>query len=85
MARTHARVYTSIWADKDFTRPSEAAQRRFLFLVSQPDVEHSGVLGLRERRWPRCAADSTRDGIETALAELIDHSSSSSTRTPRKS
>ncbi len=72
MARTHARVYHSIWADPDFLARTESAQRMFLFLLSQSDIEHSGVLGLRERRWSRGASDSTLASIEKALAELIE-------------
>lgn len=56
MARSHARLYTSIWADPDFVALSASAQRMFLFLVSQPDLEHSGVIALRPKRWTHSAA-----------------------------
>jgi hypothetical protein len=70
MARTHARVYTSIWSDDDFLALSPGAQRMFLFLVSQPDLEHSGVIALRERRWSRGSAQITVDDVRGDLDEL---------------
>jgi hypothetical protein len=56
MARSHGRILTSIWDDVDFLNLDPLPQRMFLFLVSQQDLEHSGVIPLRERRWARGAA-----------------------------
>lgn len=42
----------------------------FLFLISQPDLEHSGVIPLRERRWSRAAAGMGSADIAKALEEL---------------
>lgn len=53
MARKEARIFTNIWDDEDFVAAHELEQRGYLFLVSQPDLEHSGVLPLRRSRWAR--------------------------------
>lgn len=71
MARSHARIYTSIWSDADFILLPPDAQRMFLFLVSQPDLEHSGVIALRERRWSRASAGLTPADVAKAL-EVLD-------------
>lgn len=71
MARSHARIYTSIWSDADFVLLPPDAQRMFLFLVSQPDLEHSGVIALRERRWSRASAGLTPADVAKAL-EVLD-------------
>lgn len=70
MARSHARIYTSIWADADFIALDPDAQRMFLFLVSQPDLEHSGVIPLRERRWSRASGSLTAADVTKSLEAL---------------
>lgn len=70
MARTEARLLTTIWSDDEFLDLSSAAQRMFMFLLSQDDLAHSGVIALRERRWSRKAADLTVGQVTAALEEL---------------
>ena len=70
MARNHARVYASIWADDDFRALEPSAQRMFLFLLSQPDLEHSGIIALRERRWSRSARGLTAADVAADLEHL---------------
>ena len=70
MARTEARIYTEIWEDPDFLALNPSAQRMFLFLVSQKDLAHDGVIALRERRWSKAAAGLTPDGVSRDLKEL---------------
>lgn len=53
MARTEARIKTSIWDDPDFLALDGDAQRMYLFLLSQPDLLHPGLLPLRARKWAR--------------------------------
>lgn len=73
MARSHGRVFASIWAPgSDFLTLSPGSQLRYLFLISQPDLEHSGVIPLRERRWSRSCAGGSVEQIQTELAELAD-------------
>ena len=52
MARSEARLSVEIWNDPDFLALSADAQRMYMFLISQSDLAHDGVLALRERRWP---------------------------------
>ncbi|MEU8264460.1 hypothetical protein AB0C02_28040 [Micromonospora sp. NPDC048999] len=70
VARSEARILVSIWTDADFLALSEGAQRMFMFLCSQPDLAHDGVLALRERRWSKSAAGLTRTDVEHRLEEL---------------
>lgn len=70
MARSEARIFTTIWQDAQFLALSEGAQRLYLFLLSQPDLSHCGLIALRERRWARSAAGLTPDRVTSALKEL---------------
>jgi hypothetical protein len=68
MARGHGRILTSIWEDSDFLALDEREQRLYLFLISQPNLNHAGLLPLTLRRWSRKAAGLT----ETRLAEHLE-------------
>lgn len=70
MARSEARILVEIWDDDDFLALSPNAQRLFMFLLSQRDLAHTGVLALRERRWARQASGLTVQSITDALTEL---------------
>lgn len=70
MARTHARVQATLWQDEDWRALSGAAQRVYLLLISQPQINHCGVLPLVPRRWARLAGDTTLDDVLDALGEL---------------
>lgn len=70
MARSEARIFTDIWDDVDFLSLSPGAQRLYLFLVSQSDLAHDGVIALRERRWSRTAAGLSTQTTAAELAEL---------------
>jgi hypothetical protein len=70
MARSEARLLNSIWDDDDFVARSPGAQRMFMFLISQTDLAHDGVIALRERRWARKAAGQTVEDVNKALTEL---------------
>ena len=59
MARTEARVFTSIWRDEHFLALPRSAQRLYMFLLSQEDLTYCGVMPLRERRWAPKAAGLT--------------------------
>jgi hypothetical protein len=70
MARSEARIFTSIWSDPDFRALSPAAQHMYLFLLSQPDLSHCGVIAFRPARWAQMAAGLTVAGVEAAVREL---------------
>ena len=59
MARSEARIFTSIWKDEDFLALPPSAQRLYMFLLSQDDLTYCGVMPLRERRWASKAAGLT--------------------------
>lgn len=67
MARDHARIFTSIWADKDFRATPAAAQRAFFLVVSDQSLTHVGVAPLLVRRWAQLAPDTDEQGMREAL------------------
>jgi len=70
VARSYGRIFATIWDDKDFQARSPMAQRMYLFLVSQADLEHSGVIPLRERRWANACGALDASQIADDLKEL---------------
>jgi hypothetical protein len=72
MARGHGRILTSVWEDGDFLTLTQEQQRLYLFLISQPNLNHAGLLPLTLRRWSRKAAGLTLDELDKHLAALDD-------------
>lgn len=79
MARGHGRILTSIWEDTDFLALDQQQQRLYLFLISQPNLNHAGLLDLTLRRWARKAAglsvaelDKLLTGLEHARFVVVD-------------
>ncbi|WP_109000822.1 hypothetical protein [Streptomyces rishiriensis] len=70
MARGHGRILTSIWEDSDFLTLDEREQRLYLFLISQPNLNHAGLLPLTLRRWSRKANGLTSAELEKRLQAL---------------
>ena len=70
MARGHGRILTSIWDDVDFLALNEQEQRLYLFLISQPNLNHAGLLDLTLRRWSRKARGLTSAELEKLLQSL---------------
>ncbi|MFF2184612.1 hypothetical protein [Streptomyces sp. NPDC058155] len=70
MARGHGRILTSIWEDADFLALDEREQRLYLFLISQPNLNHAGLLDLTLRRWSRKARGLTVAELEKSIAAL---------------
>lgn len=70
MARQHGRTLTSIWTDRDFIALPGLAQRMYLFLLSQPDLSHAGLIPLRTRRWASKSPGTTAADIEKELDRL---------------
>lgn len=59
MARNHATLYSAIWSDPDFVALKASAQRMYLLLISQPDLNSCGVIAYRPKVWARLAPDLT--------------------------
>lgn len=70
MARGHGRILTSIWEDDDFLDLDEQEQRLYMFLISQPNLNHAGLLDLTLRRWSRKARGLTSAELEKVLQSL---------------
>lgn len=61
------RIPNALWDDSAFRALTRCAQRMFLLVLTQPELDRSGVLPLRPRRWAGYARDST---VEQVLADL---------------
>lgn len=70
MARTEARIFTSLWDDPHFLALPPTAQRLYMFLVSQPDLTYLGTLTPRPRRWSNKAAGMSESDIRGDLDAL---------------
>lgn len=70
MARSHARLLTSIWSNKDFTVLRVDEQWLYFTILSQPDLSTCGVLDWSPKRIARLAADATGPKATKALATL---------------
>jgi hypothetical protein len=70
MARGHGRILTSAWEDDDFLDLDEREQRLYLFLISQPNLNHAGLLDLTLRRWARKARGLTVAELEKRIGRL---------------
>lgn len=70
MARGHGRILTSIWEDEDFINLEEQDQRFYLFLISQPNLNHAGLLDLTLRRWSRKSRGLTVSELEKRITVL---------------
>lgn len=71
MARTHARILTSIWQDKHFLALSATAQRMYMLALSQPGLTSCGVVSYTPRRWATLAAGSTPRSVARDVDELV--------------
>jgi hypothetical protein len=73
VARTHGRIYTSIWdSGSEFRTLTARAQRVYLVLLSQPQINNCGCLPYVPKKWVRLAPDETDATLETAIRELVD-------------
>jgi hypothetical protein len=72
MARGHGRILTNIWEDSDFIALTQEQQRLYLFLISQPNLNHAGLLPLTLRRWSRKAGDLSVTELDKHIAALDD-------------
>ena len=70
MARAFGRILSRIWDDPDFLALDEGEQRMYLFLLSQRNLNHAGLIPVTLRRWSQKARSLTPDRIVQHLAEL---------------
>lgn len=75
MARNYAPIHLGIWSpDSKFRNRSEAAQRIYFLVFSQPGVNYCGVVPYQPHAWSQMAKDSTVGKVKKAVAELEEHS-----------
>ncbi|MGW6912507.1 hypothetical protein ACWGB8_01595 [Kitasatospora sp. NPDC054939] len=72
MARGHGRILTRIWDDPEFTALTAELQRLYLFLISQPNLNHAGLLPLTLKRWSAKAIGLSSEGLRGQLAGLAE-------------
>lgn len=70
MARDHARVSLSVWADDDWRDLSPAAQHLYFVLLTQPSLSYAGVADWRPARIRALASHWTGDIFDRAAREL---------------
>lgn len=70
MARDHARVTLSIWADDDWRDLSPEAQHLYFVLLTQPSLSYAGVADWRPARLRALASGWCRDTFDRAATEL---------------
>jgi hypothetical protein len=70
MARDFGRILARIWDDREFCSLTDSAQRMYMLLLSQPELNHAGLLPMRLKRWSTMAAGYTPDRVMTLLKEL---------------
>jgi len=71
VARTEARMTVGMYrTDTDLINLSVAAKAVYGMLVTEPELEHTGVMPITLRRWARSFPDIGQTGVETALREL---------------
>jgi hypothetical protein len=71
MARSHARIWLSVWADRDFLALPMHAQWLYFALASQENINHAGVIALSAKRWATLCADRDPKLVDDALDVLV--------------
>lgn len=70
MARSFAALYHRIWADPTWRALDVDAQHLYLLLISQDNLNLSGVLPLQVRKWSKCVHGWDEKVVADALARL---------------
>jgi len=70
MSRNHGRLLTEILSDPDFQTLSEGAQRLYMILLPQRDLNTAGILSINYRRWARVCSTTTPERIRELAHEL---------------
>lgn len=70
MPRDHGRILTTIWQDRDFQKLSPDAQRLYMLLLSQPDINNAGVLPMRLSKWAKGCIHTDPSHLRCSLHEL---------------
>lgn len=72
MAREHGRLLTSIWQDIEWKALTRDEQWMYELLLSQANIEQSGLIPLTAGRWGQLAAKTTAQDVRGFLRGLHD-------------
>jgi hypothetical protein len=72
MARDHARVKLTIWADDDFRALSPPAQHLYFVLLTSPKLDYCGATDWRPARIAQLAGGWSPQSVEIAGQELAE-------------
>lgn len=72
MAQQYTKLMRTIWNDEDFRALPFDSKLIFAMLMSQPDINAVGVLGLRPKRWATHFPDRTQAQIVKAMVPLVE-------------
>ena len=70
MARNFGRILSRIWDDRDFLALDASSQRLYVFLCTQSNLNHAGLLPMTLRKWAKKATDLTPERVRRDLAVL---------------
>jgi hypothetical protein len=70
MARTHARLWTTVWHDPAFLALDVPAQHTYMTLISQPGLSYAGVLTWLPSRYATLARGNTGTRVQGAVKTL---------------
>lgn len=73
MARTEARMKTTIWSDADFLALSHGAQWMYHLILEQPELSLCGVTAITMGRWASRSVTTTPEDIRAFMEELEKH------------
>jgi hypothetical protein len=73
MPRDHGRVLCRIWQDPVFRARTPEAQRLYVVILTQQNVNNAGVVPLMMSKWAKASEHTTINDVATALSELVDH------------
>ena len=73
MARDHARMYCSIWGDRDWRALPMTAQWLYELALTQLDLNYAGVVAYRPVAWAEFSSDATPTQVRKASKTLEAH------------
>lgn len=73
MANSVGQISVTIWRDKDFRARTPEAQRMYMLLLSQRDLDRMGMQPLMVSQWSKGCDHTTIDDVWRALHELQEH------------
>lgn len=70
MSRTHGRIVTAIWADREFTALNAASQHLYLAFITSPQLSYAGVIDYIPGRLTGLARDLNAAKVARAVDRL---------------